>query len=789
MKRCLYKITLACSLGLVSSPLIASQQEKFNDLAEKYDMEDQSQDLTLLLEARIQIKVEQFKKAKTLLLKALSLASRYSAPSILDELFFTALEDQQTIDKIKNAQKNIKTEKQKKTFLSTETIAFKKSLEHPLKKNPWITDKKQISKITQNYGRKFEKGLKQRLEKHLRKMSSTHTRLIREKIKKPVTLAEDYSLAENQKTYCKSPKVVENNKQWTKWQKQFGPVVSNLWKGLKAACTGKRKKAERYYKESFALGSKKASTLHFALLAKRKQLASIRSVGIRSGLLPLYLDITKIWENSKYDPKKSDYSGFETIKVQVNDYLWASRYAAIGEDFKLAEKLSLQALDILSGSKKLKLSKNGKEELDHYRLEAFYVLADRIEFEKGNYKKALNHLEKALKVRYIDKKWDERIHWKLGFYSYLIDDQTKAKRYWEKLVEKTEDKVRKAQILFWMISIEKQASKLRDELLAELIELSPTHYYSVMALKKVSSKFSALSKILHEDSLENLKESRSDHLVPHPRKDLAIRFSREMRRVSLLGKFGEKVLAGEIGRRLYFDAQKTFVMKKYPQVYVNLSRMFFGIGEYPYSISITTNLINEVESFWKRWPEQLFVYFPKPFSSDYASMGRKNDMDINTLFAITRQESAFNAGVKSHAGAYGLMQLIEPTAKSLAKQLKLPTKNLKGNLLTPKTNIFLGSRYLKNLYTRLKSQSHAVYAAYNAGANTVEKWLANRPKKDPFVWIESIPYGETRSYTRNVWRNKEFYSQLDAYFDDRDKAYEEESDHIGEQLLDTILTK
>jgi soluble lytic murein transglycosylase-like protein len=229
---------------------------------------------------------------------------------------------------------------------------------------------------------------------------------------------------------------------------------------------------------------------------------------------------------------------------------------------------------------------------------------------------------------------------------------------------------------------------------------------------------------------------------------------------------GADGLATRLTKKIRIYAERNVSLAKHPEHYVRLSRLLFVLEEFPLAIAMTTNLAMQVESFWQRWPEQIFVYFPKPYLEHFARFGKGQAIDSNTLLAIARQESAFNAGVKSGAGAYGLMQLIIPTARALMKQLKPGSQFHSAELLKPYANIQLGSRYLNNLHSRFAGRDYAVFAAYNAGAAAVEKWLTNRPTDDPYVWIESIPYGETRSYTRNVWRNKEVYLSIDRFLRD-----------------------
>jgi len=129
--------------------------------------------------------------------------------------------------------------------------------------------------------------------------------------------------------------------------------------------------------------------------------------------------------------------------------------------------------------------------------------------------------------------------------------------------------------------------------------------------------------------------------------------------------------------------------------------------------------------------------------------------------AVMRQESAFDSQAISPAGARGLMQLIGPTAKSIAKSLKLPFDKER---LTrdPDYNVRLGTQYLGDLVDQFGGSYVLAIAAYNAGPARVRAWSRNGgdPRKgvlDVLDWMEMIPVSETRDYVQRVIENLEVY--------------------------------
>lgn len=147
--------------------------------------------------------------------------------------------------------------------------------------------------------------------------------------------------------------------------------------------------------------------------------------------------------------------------------------------------------------------------------------------------------------------------------------------------------------------------------------------------------------------------------------------------------------------------------------------------------------------------DELSVRFPIPFHEHIKAAARQTSIDPHFVYAITKQESAFNVEAKSPVGAMGLMQLMPTTAKSTAKKAGLTFRPQ--DLVLAEKNIVLGSRYLEGLLNSFSGNRILTAAAYNAGPTRVRQWLNKDENKLPFdVWIETIPYKETRFYVQNV---------------------------------------
>jgi soluble lytic murein transglycosylase len=140
----------------------------------------------------------------------------------------------------------------------------------------------------------------------------------------------------------------------------------------------------------------------------------------------------------------------------------------------------------------------------------------------------------------------------------------------------------------------------------------------------------------------------------------------------------------------------------------------------------------------------------------------KNQIDnLQLVYSIIRQESGFYSSAISRTGALGLMQVMPATAKQVTSDLgiKYNKKRLSSDEIY---NIKIGSFYFNKLLKKFKGSIVLSTAAYNAGPGTINRWLKNYgdPRKfgvDPLIWIEMIPYYETRNYVKRVLSNDLIY--------------------------------
>ena len=146
---------------------------------------------------------------------------------------------------------------------------------------------------------------------------------------------------------------------------------------------------------------------------------------------------------------------------------------------------------------------------------------------------------------------------------------------------------------------------------------------------------------------------------------------------------------------------------------------------------------------------------PKPLLTQFQEASQQEQVNLDLLLAIARQESRFSPAVASPVGAQGLLQLMPATAAEMAGE-ELSTEQLR----QPDLNAVLGARYLASLLQQWDGNPWLVAASYNAGPGAAGSWLSPELEEDPELWTERIPYPETRLYTKKVLGNLWAYHQL-----------------------------
>ena len=210
------------------------------------------------------------------------------------------------------------------------------------------------------------------------------------------------------------------------------------------------------------------------------------------------------------------------------------------------------------------------------------------------------------------------------------------------------------------------------------------------------------------------------------------------------------------------EAKKTAANS--PKINLALAKHYRLKGD---NVNALLTLAKSYPDYAQMFPEELGreewdIFYPLTNWSDIKLWAQNRGLDRYQVAGFIRQETIFDADAKSHANAYGLMQLLMPTAQSMARKYGSTMPSSPADLYRPALNIELGTAYIKDQFAKFGRVEY-VAVAYNAGPGRVPQWRATLPPEiDDFV--EAIPFKETKGYVQGIIRNSAQYRRL--YDDD-----------------------
>lgn len=221
----------------------------------------------------------------------------------------------------------------------------------------------------------------------------------------------------------------------------------------------------------------------------------------------------------------------------------------------------------------------------------------------------------------------------------------------------------------------------------------------------------------------------------------------------------ERLPAFTRARELFLCGMRTEAQAEWRQGFASLTAaerlqaipLAAAWGWYDQAVSVATT---------ERVFNDYVLLYPRPFDAAVSAAAQSTGLPAEIVYGIVRQESLYRPDAVSSAGARGLMQLEPATAHRTALMLKRPRPTA-DDLFDPGINIALGAERLKMLLDRFEGQLPVALAAYNAGVNAAAHWLPPR-SVEPDVWIENIPFNETREYVQRVLWHSLLYTWLRA---------------------------
>jgi len=318
--------------------------------------------------------------------------------------------------------------------------------------------------------------------------------------------------------------------------------------------------------------------------------------------------------------------------------------------------------------------------------------------------------------------------WQSGFASYRLNNRGKAQSTLRQLVNIADPSTSHyARAAFWLGRINQEGGNTKTAL-----------YYYELAAKNQIDFYGQLA-------LANLPEKPRTTLW-HPKanpQDVKIFMSQPAaKRVVALSQIGEYALA----------------QKELKKLRKNLP---YKMDETLLAIALERNLPNAAFTFGYNLKQRGKLSVPGlyPIPAEW-SKGDLHGTDPALMYAVMRQESAFDPTIVSRAGARGLMQIMPATSRYILGKMEKPEISTH-RLNRPHVSMDLGGWYINYLKGSLNDNLLHVLAAYNGGIGNVRKWQKRPYLKDvdALTFIESIPFNETRKYTKKVFANYWIYQQ------------------------------
>lgn len=378
-----------------------------------------------------------------------------------------------------------------------------------------------------------------------------------------------------------------------------------------------------------------------------------------------------------------------------------------------------------------------------------YFVSGRMAEEQQNTEKAVQMYDLALEdfKTYKPKTCSftpDRIMWLKAWILYKEKKWAEAEKAFAALYEGTTDLSEKSRSAFFRSRALAQLGK-KDEATALLEKITQDDffgYYGLAAYNELGRKFPAISKL------------KFDKKTPI---DLNLTFLKPVEK----NIFTELIRYGEID-----TAEKAVgILSRNFDNQLNLGLYLADKGSRYLPLfaafgKLDNNGRMEVMASYGH------LLYPQPYPEKVKEMSEKTSLPPSLIYSIMKQESAFNEKTRSHADAFGLMQMIPKLAKQISKKFSVPYKS-SDDLYNPEINIQLGSYELMEQVKKQDGQLTYVAAAYNAGSGALNSWLKNRNRADIIEFIEEIPYEETRTYVKLIARNMLFYDRISKRDEER----------------------
>lgn len=381
-----------------------------------------------------------------------------------------------------------------------------------------------------------------------------------------------------------------------------------------------------------------------------------------------------------------------------------------------------------------------KELKNKLSLHDIYWLRARMYEEKKQHLQAVSELEKALLEKATAWKDREKILWTLAWSYFKEKKYPEAEKHLATLIDNTETTpFARFKYLYWRGEAENRRgdTPMAQKTWERICNEDLFGYYSLLAHFQ-------------------LKKPLKNYTVPEFKPNLFLNQENE-KIFSALKQVEERDLAT---RLLALQSPNLEDLKK--KSASDVATLFYHhsqIQNYKYIFAVFNQLPYELQKeIFSQIPR---ILFPEVYVNEMKEASEKTGMEPELIYSIMRQESSFDPQARSPMDAFGLLQILPEVAKRVAREIKVPFAHYE-DLFDEKKNLLIGSHLLKKQIQSFDNKFSLYVASYNASSSAVRNWYkrSQSSENDDIMFIEDIPYEETKAYVKLVMRNFIIYKKL-----------------------------
>lgn len=363
---------------------------------------------------------------------------------------------------------------------------------------------------------------------------------------------------------------------------------------------------------------------------------------------------------------------------------------------------------------------------------------------RGQWTRALPFYERYSQ-QYPKGEKAERALWRTSLILYLQKDYRKALSYLNNILD-TKDNPYKVPATFWAAKCQEQLRNKKEALALyeTLMKTSPFEYYGIESEDR-HLKLSGREKRMRLTAEWDVQNSPDISAVPP--QDIAA--SQELTLLNL----------NEIALQVL---EKSCLRQSPKRI-----ESFLQVAE----IALEMNEPERAEAFVQQglfYSQVPLTEVPAPFlklvypikeTLNICQTANRFSLDCLLVHAIILQESGFNASAVSRSGAIGLMQIMPETGRDIARRIR-GKEHSDSKLFDPQYNLFLGCKHFSRILNQFKGSLELSLTAYNAGETNAKKWRKRFSGYDTEVYVDNIPFFETRNYIKRIKSHYKIYSEL-----------------------------